>query len=82
MSLCTRAQWNCVCEAEECHCVHVLSGTVSVRQRNVYKNENTNQATRSLQQVLAGHTLTCMNYELMNAYPASMWLVHVGTTHL
>ena len=37
---------------------NVLSGTVSVRLRNVYKNENTNQATRSLKQVLAGHTLT------------------------
>ena len=61
---------------------HVLSGTVSVRQRNVYGNENTNQATRSLKQVLAGHTLTCMKYELMNAYPASTWLVHVGNTHL
>jgi len=23
-----------------------------------------------------------MNYELMNAYPASTGLVHVGTTHL
>ena len=61
---------------------HVLSGTVSVRQRNVYENENTNQATGSPKQVLAGHTLTCMNYELMSAYPASTWLVHVGTTHL
>ena len=52
---------------------HVLSGTVSVRQRNVivYENENTNQDTRSLKQVLAGHTLTRMNYDLMNAYPAS-----------
>ena len=62
---------------------HVLSGTVSVRQRNVYENENTKPGHQEpIKQVLAGHTLTCMNYELMNAYSASTWLVHVGNTPL